>query len=83
MIHVRSTALGEIDTATNSRGPGALGSRVRRALRVLRTIIGAPDYERYVTHMRAQHPECDVVSRDEFMKQRLESRYSKPGSRCC
>lgn len=52
-------------------------------MRVLRTIIGAPDYERYVTHMRAQHPECDVVSRDEFMKQRLESRYSKPGSRCC
>jgi uncharacterized short protein YbdD (DUF466 family) len=56
---------------------------VRRALRVLRTIIGAPDYERYVAHMRAHHAECDVVSRDEFMKQRLESRYSKPGSRCC
>jgi uncharacterized short protein YbdD (DUF466 family) len=83
MIHVRSTALGEIDTAADGPRLAALGSKVRRALRVLRTIIGAPDYERYVAHMRVQHPECDVVSRDEFMKQRLESRYSKPGSRCC
>jgi uncharacterized short protein YbdD (DUF466 family) len=83
MIHARSTALGEIDTAADSGRPTALGSRVRRALRVLRTIIGAPDYERYVAHMGAHHPECDLVSRDEFMKQRLESRYSKPGSRCC
>ena len=23
------------------------------------------------------------ISRDEFMQQRLESRYSRPGSRCC
>ena len=83
MKHVGSTALGEIDIAADGRRPAALGSRVRRALRVLRTIIGAPDYERYVAHMRAQHPECAVVSRDEFMKQRLESRYSKPGARCC
>jgi len=83
MIQVRPNAIGEIDTAADSRRPVALGSRVRRALRVLRTIIGAPDYERYVAHMRAHHPDCDVVSRDEFMKQRLESRYSKPGSRCC
>jgi len=83
MIHARPSALGEIDTAADSARPGPLGAKVRRALRVLRTIIGAPDYERYVTHMSAHHPGCDVVSRDEFMKQRLESRYSKPGSRCC
>jgi len=55
----------------------------RRALRVLRTIIGEPDYERYVAHMRDHHPECAVPSQDEFMRQRMESRYTKPGSRCC
>lgn len=59
--------------------PGAF----RRALRVLRTIIGEPDYERYVAHMRAHHPKCAVASHDEFMRQRMESRYMKPGSRCC
>ena len=56
---------------------------LRRAARVVRTIVGAPDYERYVAHMREHHQACDVVSRDEFMRQRLENRYSRPGSRCC
>ena len=68
----------DIDQVTTSE-PGVL----RRALRVLRTIIGEPDYERYVSHMREHHPGCAVVSHDEFMRQRMESRYTKPGSRCC
>ena len=61
----------------------SLSDKVRRALRVLRTIIGVPDYDRYVAHMHDHHPECEVASRDEFMRQRMESRYLKPGSRCC
>ena len=56
---------------------------LERTLKVVRTVIGAPDYDRYVAHMRDHHPECEVASRDEFMRQRLETRYSRPGSRCC
>jgi uncharacterized short protein YbdD (DUF466 family) len=67
---------------SNSR-PSVLANTVRRALKVLRTIIGEPDYDRYVAHMRAHHPECAIASHDEFMKQRMESRYTRPGSRCC
>ena len=61
----------------------SLSTRFHRVLRVIRSIIGAPDYERYVAHMESHHPGCAVISRDEFMRQRLESRYSTPGSRCC
>jgi uncharacterized short protein YbdD (DUF466 family) len=61
----------------------SLLARLQRVLRVIRSIIGAPDYERYVAHMESHHPGCAVMSRDEFMRQRLESRYSRPGSRCC
>jgi len=60
-----------------------LSGRLRGALRVVRAIIGAPDYERYLAHMREHHPECQIATRDEFMRQRLESRYSRPGARCC
>ena len=63
--------------------PSSLLARLERVLRVIRSIIGAPDYERYVAHMESHHPGCAVMSRDEFMRQRLESRYSRPGSRCC
>ena len=77
--------VGALGGAARSRAVGTRDVRawLRRAAAVVRTVMGAPDYERYVAHVRDHHPECDVLSRDEFMRQRLESRYSKPGSRCC
>jgi uncharacterized short protein YbdD (DUF466 family) len=51
--------------------------------RALRLIIGAPDYERYLHHVRKAHPECAPVSQAEFERERLEARYARPGSRCC
>ena len=82
MRHVAATA------SRGSAGPLASGvgeiiALARRVANIIRTLIGAPDYERYVAHMREHHPQCAVASRDEFMTQRLESRYSRPGSRCC
>lgn len=50
---------------------------------VVRTIIGAPDYDRYLAHHGTHHPGCAPLTRDQFMRQRLEDRYSRPGSRCC
>jgi uncharacterized short protein YbdD (DUF466 family) len=56
---------------------------LRRWVGVLRTIIGVPDYDRYLRHMRVRHPGCAVLSKAEFARERLEARYSRPGSRCC
>lgn len=58
-------------------------ARLARATRTLNRIIGAPDYESYVSHTRVCHPETEPMSRDEFVRQRLEDRYSRPGARCC
>ena len=60
-----------------------LRDRLRRALAILHRIIGAPDYDGYVAHVSRCHPEQPLLSRDEFVRQRLEDRYSRPGSRCC
>lgn len=56
---------------------------VRRAAWIARRVIGAPDYERYVAHVRACHPDRTPMTRPEFERERLASRYDKPGSRCC
>jgi uncharacterized short protein YbdD (DUF466 family) len=58
-------------------------SRIERALNVVRRIIGVPDYDRYVAHVRANHPGREPMLRQEFDRQRMADRYSKPGSRCC
>ncbi len=52
-------------------------------LDALRRILGAPDYEGYVTHMRARHPGEPVLTRDAFVRERLAARYERPGARCC
>jgi uncharacterized short protein YbdD (DUF466 family) len=54
-----------------------------RFARVLRRIIGAPDYERYVLHVRTAHPGEEPMNQAQFSKRQLEDKYSRPGSRCC
>ena len=56
---------------------------VHRAAAALRTVIGAPDYERYVAHVTQRHPGCFPLTRDEFARDALARRYDRPGSRCC
>jgi len=51
--------------------------------RVLRLVLGAPDYDRYVAHVRNAHPGCVPLTRAQFERERLEARYMRPGSRCC
>jgi uncharacterized short protein YbdD (DUF466 family) len=58
-------------------------SRLRELAEIIRRIIGVPDYDRYLGHLRSCHPEAEPLSREEFSRQRLEDRYSRPGTRCC
>ena len=57
--------------------------RLERAACVVRRIIGVPDYDRYVAHVRAHHPGIEPLTEEEFVRQRLADRYSRPGTRCC
>jgi uncharacterized short protein YbdD (DUF466 family) len=56
---------------------------IDRAACVVRRVIGVPDYDRYVAHVRAHHPGAEPMSEQEFVQQRLVDRYSRPGNRCC
>ncbi len=53
------------------------------AARVVRKIIGVPDYEAYLRHLARAHPGAAPVDRATFMRQCQDARYSRPGSRCC
>lgn len=63
--------------------PLAVAELVSRAARTLRFVIGAPDYERYLEHMRESHPAGEPLTRAEFEIQRMNERYAKAGARCC
>ena len=52
-------------------------------LAMLRAIIGAPDYDRYLAHMRAAHPDQAPLTPQAFAAERMACRYDQPGGRCC
>ena len=58
-------------------------NRTSRVADVVRRIIGVPDYDRYLAHAHAHHPDVAPMTREEFIQQRLVDKYSRPGSRCC
>jgi uncharacterized short protein YbdD (DUF466 family) len=56
---------------------------IAHALSIVRSVIGAPDYARYLAHQRAEHPNATPLSREDFARERERARYEGTGSRCC
>ena len=54
-----------------------------RAAAAFRSMLGFPDYDRYLAHMRTAHPGDRVMSETEFRHTRLNDRYNRAGSKCC
>jgi len=48
-------------------------------------MIGVPDYDTYVAHVKKTHPEQEPMSWDAFFRNRQDARYggSTKGFRCC
>ena len=61
----------------------SIRARVQKVLRVVRRIIGVPDYETYVKHQSEHYPGCTPMTRQEFEKERMAAKYYRPGGRCC
>jgi uncharacterized short protein YbdD (DUF466 family) len=52
--------------------------------RTARLMVGLPDYDAYLRHMAAHHPDQAVMDRTQFFRNRQEARYGgKNGGRCC
>ena len=49
----------------------------------LREVSGESGYERYVEHMRRDHPGQPVMSRRDFERRRQDAREERPRARCC
>lgn len=55
----------------------------RYSVQLARRVIGVPDYEVYLAHLRQHHPERALPSYEEFFRERQEARYRGGGGRCC
>ncbi len=65
---------------------GNLGKAGKYLGQAARMLVGIPDYDNYVQHMQTNHPDQDVMSYEEFFRERQQARYGgsgKGGFRCC
>lgn len=46
-------------------------------------MTGADAYERYVAHLRREHPDAEVPSVRDFWREKYEQQERNPTSRCC
>lgn len=61
----------------------ALARSWRMLVQTARLAVGVPDYDTYVAHVRARHPESTPMERDVFFAERMQARYGRGRSRCC
>ena len=55
----------------------------QRLVQTARLSCGVPDYDVYVAHLRAHHPERRIPTYAEFFRDRQTARYKGTGGRCC
>lgn len=57
---------------------------IRYCGQTARLMVGLPDYEAYVAHMRRAHPDRPVMTYEQFFCERQDARYGGKGTgRCC
>lgn len=62
----------------------AVGGAGRYLGQTLRLMVGVPDYETYVAHMRRAHPEQAPMDYEAFFRERQNARYGgKNRIGCC
>ena len=55
----------------------------QRAVQGARLMVGVPDYDAYVAHLRDAHPDVRPLTRDDFLRAAQDRRYGRGTSRCC
>jgi uncharacterized short protein YbdD (DUF466 family) len=75
--------IAKIPGSAGITGIASLAEGVRKLRQSLRLMVGVPEYDTYVTHMRDKHPHLPVMSYQQFFRERQEARYGSKVSRCC
>ena len=62
---------------------GNLGEAKKYLGQAAKMLIGIPDYDNYVEHMRVTHPDQTPMTYEEFFRERQDARYGAGRSGGC
>ena len=68
----RTSTAGSSTSSSDDRAPGTVTAVTLGQIgQVVRRIVGAPDYDTYLEHVRRKHPDLEPLSEKDFLRQRL------------
>jgi uncharacterized short protein YbdD (DUF466 family) len=56
---------------------------MRALVRTVRRVMGMPDYQAHLEHLRRCHPDRPLPTEREFFDEFLRTRYGDGPTRCC
>ena len=60
-----------------------LAPRLSLLMSTVRRIVGMPDYQAYLAHLRAAHPGRPLPTERQYFDEYLKGRYESGPTRCC
>jgi uncharacterized short protein YbdD (DUF466 family) len=72
-----------VNVVTLSKAKGPERGWFRQLLSLTRTVVGMPDYQRHVQHLRQCHPELSIPTERQFFDDFVRARYGDGPTRCC
>lgn len=77
------SAAGSGATAATGAGRGRLAALWQQGRHFAAMLVGVPDYDAYVRHMAEKHPELPAMTREQFVRSRMEARLGAKGTGKC
>ncbi|MEG0483060.1 MAG: YbdD/YjiX family protein [Acinetobacter sp.] len=76
---IKMTIMSQKDLIFSPKNWSRIATLWQRLQQSFRLMVGVPDYENYVEHMKKHHPDVDVMDEKKFHRYCVDARYPTAG----
>ncbi len=82
---IKMTIMSQKDLILNPKNWSRIGTLWQRLQQSFRLMVGVPDYQNYLEHMRKHHPDLEAMDAKTFYRYCVDARYpsAKGGLKKC
>lgn len=76
---IKMTVMSQRDLILNPRNWKRIAQLWQRLQQSFRLMVGVPDYQQYLAHMQANHPDLEAMNEKTFYRHCVDARYPSAG----
>lgn len=77
---IKMTVMSQKDLILNPKNWSRIATLWQRLQQSFRLMVGVPDYQTYLEHMRQHHPDLEAMEAKTFYRHCVDSRYPSSGN---